>query len=489
MTNPSAELTPNSAHFDEWRLKMILERARNRSADRGRPVLASATDRVEAIDPLLAIERVRRAAHDGEIPRELVAEGCMYWAHPRDGLAMAGVGAAVAFTPAGKERFAVVDKAWQSLLADSVAGSEHASPVMMGGFSFNAHGPTSSKWEEFGATWMFVPRMSIETRGEVHQITLSAMVSAESDLEKLRDELIALRNAADTDFRKYPVGFRPDEPLVLSEPRSRAEWNALVSAAVSRIRQGDFEKVVLAREVAAIAANDVDAVATLRQLRAGHPDAFVFGAWRGDRVFVGASPERLVSVHGRDVKASSLAGTARRGATEAEDGLLATQLLTNPKERAEHAAVKDSLVEKLAGLCEDVVASPEPNLLTLPHLHHLHTEVCGRLRAGCSLLDVVAMLHPTPAVGGTPRDAALAFINGNEFLDRGWYAAPVGWIGRDAGEFAVALRCALLAGNHATLYAGCGIVEGSEPALEYAESQLKLRPVRLAIEAALAEDN
>jgi Isochorismate synthase len=149
--------------------------------------------------------------------------------------------------------------------------------------------------------------------------------------------------------------------------------------------------------------------------------------------------------------------------------------------------VRDSLFDALSEISDEVEAAETPSLLTLPHLHHLHTPVRARLREGLSLLDVVARLHPTPAVGGTPREAALRFIRENEKLDRGWYAAPIGWVGRQGGEFAVALRSAVIDGGDATLFAGCGIVADSDPDLEYRESVLKLQPMQAAIAAAVAE--
>jgi isochorismate synthase len=205
-------------------------------------------------------------------------------------------------------------------------------------------------------------------------------------------------------------------------------------------------------------------------------------------VFAGASPERLVRIDGREVRASGLAGSAPRGKTADEDAAIAAALLANAKEREEHAMVRRALLADLAELCDDVVAPAEPSLFTLPHVHHLHTALSARLRAGHSLLDLVARLHPTPAVGGAPRDAALQFIREHEGLDRGWYAAPIGWIGRDHGELAVALRSALVRGREAWLFAGSGVVADSDPAREYAETMLKLRPMELALVAALVAD-
>jgi isochorismate synthase len=246
--------------------------------------------------------------------------------------------------------------------------------------------------------------------------------------------------------------------------------------------------VVLARARRAAAPHALDAAAALRHLRAAYPECHIFGCWRGDAAFVGASPERLVKVAGRDVQASSLAGSAPRGATEAEDARLAAGLLTSSKDQAEHAVVRDTLAAALDELCDDVIAPEQPSLFTLPQVHHLHTAVRARLRAGRTLLELVARLHPTPAVGGAPREAALTFIREHERLDRGWYAAPIGWIGRDGGELAVALRSAVIRRDEAWLFAGCGLVADSDPEMEFAETLLKLRPMELALAAALGVD-
>jgi isochorismate synthase EntC len=147
----------------------------------------------------------------------------------------------------------------------------------------------------------------------------------------------------------------------------------------------------------------------------------------------------------------------------------------------EHAAVRNALYDALSTECEGVTAPAEPSLMTLPHVHHLHTEIRGHLREGRTILGVAARLHPTPAVGGSPRDKALDFIRANEGLDRGWYASPIGWVGRDGGDFAVGLRSAVIDGSDATLFAGCGIVADSDPGAEFAESTLKLQLMESAL--------
>ena len=178
----------------------------------------------------------------------------------------------------------------------------------------------------------------------------------------------------------------------------------------------------------------------------------------------------------------SLAGSIRRGKTPAEDARLGQTLLDSAKDRAEHAVVVRALGEALGETCDRLQVSDTPSLLKLGHIQHLCTPITGHLANGHTLLDLVERLHPTPAVGGRPREAALRLIRACEGLDRGWYAGPVGWLdAQGEGEFAVALRSALLHGNTATLFAGCGIVADSDPEREYAESRLKLKPMLTAL--------
>lgn len=448
------------------------------------------------MDPLAMIETLSRASISDAHVRELIEQGRMYWACPNDGFALAGVGAVATFAPDGADRFASVDEEWRSLLDCAVIDDPSGStagvgPILMGGFAFDPHTRQSGQWNGFSSAHMIVPRLLLTSTGGKCWATISLLVGADGNPDVSPESLSELLSAA----------LEPSEPthyagpamdpslgeLSFSESQSAAQWRAIVGTAVEDIRAGAFQKVVLARDVHATAPHDLDVFATLRHLRATHRNSFVFGYWRGDSAFVGATPERLVRLDGREVRASSLAGTEKRGATPDEDAELSALLLASAKDRAEHAAVRDALYDSLSEISDEVIAANAPSLLTLPNVHHLHTPVRAHLREGHSLLDVVARLHPTPAVGGTPREAALGFIRNHEQLDRGWYAAPIGWIGRESGEFAVALRSAVIAGSEATLFAGCGIMADSDPELEFTESTLKLRPMQSALAAAVAE--
>jgi isochorismate synthase len=476
------------------RLAALVAQARERARASRRSVLVSLAEPVRTTDPLDVLEALaREAAFDGVLAAHLAA-GRMYWTRPVDRFALAGIGAVVTLRASGPGRFAEIDRAWAALrdgaaIDDPSGGAAGVGPVLMGGFAFEPHGPRSAAWDGFPSALLTLPRLQVTLVEGECWVTTTLRVHADGRSDAAPAELARLRALAlELPARETrDVEDAPDAALAFAEDRPASEWRALVGSAVTAIRADAMRKVVLARSVHVATPRALDVPAVLRQLRDAYPECRVFGCWRGDRAFVGASPERLVRLDGHEVRASSLAGSIRRGATREEDATLAARLLASPKDRGEHELVRRALCDGLAELCDDVTAPSVPSVLTLPHVHHLHTPVRARLRAGHSLLDLVARLHPTPAVGGTPRAEALRFIREHEQLDRGWYAAPVGWIGGDSGELAVALRSALIAGNEARLYVGCGIVGDSDPASEYRESLLKLRPMQRALSAAAAD--
>jgi isochorismate synthase len=244
------------------------------------------------------------------------------------------------------------------------------------------------------------------------------------------------------------------------------------------------DKVVLARAEQVRTRRPLEVA--LRDLAATYPTCTVFAIAHANACFLGATPERLISLHAGTASTMALAGSAPRGMTAAEDERLAEQLRNNPKERAEHAVVVAALSEGMSQVCTRVVVgektSVEPRLEKLSNVQHLLTPVRGQLAAGRTVLDVVEHLHPTPAVGGYPRERALELIRQREALDRGWYAGPIGWMnGEGEGEFVVALRSALVRGETATLFAGCGIVADSDPDAEAVEWGWKLQPMRAAL--------
>ncbi len=280
---------------------------------------------------------------------------------------------------------------------------------------------------------------------------------------------IELEGSHAVDRRSPPTRFS------VVAPRSREQWRAMVRTALAAIDDGQLEKVVLAREVIVEADTPFDLPDIVRRLVSQQPGCFVYAS----DGLVGASPELLVRRIGDDVESLPVAGTAVADGDDASLRALAASV----KDHREHRFVVDAIVEALEECCVELDAGSVPEVAVFGHVAHLATRVSGRLRTPApSALDLARRLHPSPAVGGTPRAAAVEAIRALEGFDRGRYAGPVGWVdARGNGEWAIALRGAQLDGARARLVAGAGIVTGSEPDAEWAETQAKLEPMLRAL--------
>ena len=267
--------------------------------------------------------------------------------------------------------------------------------------------------------------------------------------------------------------------FTVTSSRPPGDWCDAVVTATERIKGGDLDKVVLAREVVVEGGAPIRVDEVLARLRQSYPGCFVFAV----DGFVGASPELLVSRHGDIVRAQPMAGTAPRRGDPQVDARMAAGLLASPVYRHEHQVTIDMVHDTLLPFCSYLDDEAEPSVVTLANVQHLATTVEGRLsHPPASVLELVTALHPTPAVCGRPREAALALIAEIEGLDRGRYAGAIGWIdGRGNGQWAVSIRCAQLDGAIARLYAGNGIVADSDPSAELSETRDKFQAMLSAI--------
>ncbi len=471
------------------RLRAAAAVAAQQARTQDRLVLAWTTSQISPVEPVELFERSTEHAADP-----------MLWWRPDEDFSMVGAGCAWSFAGEGPDRFAQAGGAWRSLMDGAVGpGSDDdgrngtkqgAGPVVMGGFSFAAEGPAGPEWEGYPAGLLVLPRLLVTRVGGGCRLTLTVVMrpdgrgtlDADAELEISLGLLARLQRSGPS--RQAGVVERlPPTLLVAEEFPPAGQWKGIVEAAAQDVRQQLLRKVVLARGVRVRAAR-FDWARTLHRLRTGYPTCTLFAVARGDRCFLGATPERLVRVEEGMVSAMALAGSAPRGEAEDEDRRLGAMLLASAKDRIEHAVVVDVLREAISAACASVSVADTPSLLTFHNVQHLYTPITARMRDRLTVLDLVGRLHPTPAVGGVPRDDALGWIRRHEGLDRGWYAGPVGWMDRDGeGEFDVAIRSALVRRHEALLYAGCGIVGDSDPDEEYAESNLKLRPMLSALES------
>jgi isochorismate synthase len=398
----------------------------------------------------------------------------------RDRSALATLGQAALVQASGEQRFRDVAAACRELARDaqSADGPDDppgAGPVWVGGFAFAPRGGAAPEWGSLAPAQLVLPELSLARRGEETRITLTAVLdgdeAADAVLERLRARVESLEPAAMPLLDPDPVA----APRVAGAAPPE-HFEAAVARAVERIRAGELQKVVLAREVRVHAPADIDPAPLYDALRAAFPGCYCYLVGTPELSFVGASPELLVRRDGARAQTVALAGTTRRSADPAVDDLLGEQLLHGAKEREEQAIVARRIERTLRPVSLWVAAADEPVLVKVLNVQHLGTPIRAQLAEPVPCVELAGMLHPTPAVGGEPRDDAARLIPALEGLDRGWYAGTVGWTDlSDDGEFCVAIRCALLRGSVAHLYAGNGIVRDSDPADELAETEVKLQ--------------
>jgi menaquinone-specific isochorismate synthase len=340
-----------------------------------------------------------------------------------------------------------------------------------GGMRFDPSGRPDEIWQGFPGYRFVLPRFELHTRGRHAQIYCNLIFPEDADrLNTLLEEIAELHPAnveAPTGLLPVPVA-RKDHPV-------QEVWAERVRSALELFAGGVLEKVVLARRADFSFADPVNSLLLVRRLAQATPNCFHFHFEApGGRSFVGATPERLFYRNGLQVDSEAVAGTRPRGATKDDDEAFRDSLLASEKDRREHAYVRDTIESKLVECCDSVTVDHEASEMRLAAGRHLVSRISGVLSIPASDFDLLQRLHPTPAVGGHPTATAVDVIRGLERFDRGWYAGPVGWVGRDAAEFAVALRCGVTSGRRLSLFSGAGIVQGSVPHLEWQEIEQKI---------------
>jgi len=444
-----------------WRERIARALAR---ADRsGGPVLAAGTTGLrEAPDPLELFDAAERRSE----PRFLLV-------HPEEDFALVGLGRAtgldVGLAPSDVA-------AWIAAGLDGETDLDPREPLVVGGFAFasRAGRAREAAWQAFGDGMLFAPELLFTWRGGEAHLTSVLAVGPGADprgLEARRgereSELLAKgRPAASRSAMRTP------------HPTPDPRYRAAAADAIAAIRRGELEKVVLAQALARPLPGNFRCRPVLAALIDGQPASRTFAVGQGDATFLGATPERLVRCGAGRVESHAVAGTAdggsRRGAA----------MQRSAKERAEHACVVRAIAEALGPLCSELRVAGDPELVPAGPIQHLRTRLEGRLRGSPNALELVARLHPTPALAGAPREAALRWIERSEGFDRGWYGGPIGWLDAEGGgDFFVALRCGLVHAGRAIAYAGSGLVAGSDPDAEVRETVQKLRTLWEALDA------
>ncbi len=387
-----------------------------------------------------------------------------YWAIPDEGLEFIALGSALHFgTQERRNRFDSVREGVRNLQFDVVGepGPDLSAGILVGGFSFSDREiERHPDWKVFGGGELVLPEIFIV---RCHGSTWITHVD-NTELPDLSPSLEQhLGHVSSVDHRNDKAYLK------------------LVARALEEIHNGNMDKVVTARSLSLPA--NLNSAALLERLKVRHPSCATFAIARGDQVFLGSSPETLIKMNGSQVQTAALAGSRPRHEHPGADARLRAELLASPKERHEHDIVVKDIKESLTTAGVRLDSLSPAGVMKLRRIQHLHTPISGLVPDDKDILDLVRALHPTPAVAGLPRQTAQDWIDENESMDRGWYAAPVGWMTPNGdGEFRVALRSALLTSNALTLFAGGGIVDGAEPEHELAETATKFEALLGALD-------
>jgi len=391
----------------------------------------------------------------------------LYWSGRESAAGVAAAGVADVQEGDASESAEALRKRVASLLVSTGSGARY-----YGGLRFDPSGEPDDEWAAFGAYRFVLPRFELHTGGG--EATLVCNLVLPRDADRSEEILEAVEGLAFPQETAAPDGVLP-APVSRTDGPDLGGWSTNVGRALRLFSEGRLGKVVLARRAELGFAEDLDPTLLAEELKAATPGCFHFYVEPESGVaFLGASPERLYRREGRIVESEAVAGTRPRGASPADDDGLRDELLHSKKDLSEHAFVRVGVEEALGPLCEEIEVEEGVSEMRLARGRHLRSKVRGTLHEGVTDAALLDALHPTPAVGGHPRGAALAEIRALEPFDRGLYAGPVGWISADASEFAVGIRSGLARGRTLALFSGAGIVAGSVPDEEWAEIEQKI---------------
>ncbi len=406
-----------------------------------------------------------------------------YWTQPDKATRLLGLGEALRLLSAGDDRledlveqYAVWRKQWQHL---DLSKTEPRL-ISFTGFAFDAHDPMEDAWQDWPNAAIFFPEVLIHNHQERTILCFTSLAAKRDQaLSRWSHQLNQLGDAINA-----PVA-KSEQPITLARTATRPtdqEWFSQINQATTQIKKGKLNKVVPFRQISVEAQYPLDPARLMANLNHGYTSSFHFSARINSHTFAAVTPERLISREGLQIRCDAIGGTTRRGEGSESDQTLGDDLLQDRKCGYEHSLVVENIQQALTPLCSTLNNPEKPSLIRLPNLQHLWTGFQGTLRADTHLLRLCSALHPTAAVNGSPAADADQWLSEHAPSRRGWYSGAAGWLDSEGnGELAVLLRCALLQGNSADLFAGAGITDASEPAVELQETELKFNTMLQAL--------
>jgi menaquinone-specific isochorismate synthase len=457
---------------------------------RGRTQVVSISHVLKSVNPIAAL----RLLAGSKQPHFFMSKAGQESALGEDRrFSLAAIGSTWSQPLQGQHRFeqakALIQRIGSEILIDEDLKIPFSGPHFFCSFTFDEtlakseHKAGEDHQVHFPIGAITLPRWQISCQDDRCVIVANLPLSSDADLHALTEEVWSTYQKLD--LLDPASSFTVHPRLNTSTPASKdpQQFRAIIEAAIQAVRSGHLDKVVLAQAVDMVLPQPINLFEAIQHLQALYPDCYVFSIGNGrGQYFIGASPERLLSVRQDHFAIDALAGSAPRGHTPAEETIYAQQLLVSQKDLHEHHVVVNYIQDRLTQLGLDLQVADSPQLLKLSNIQHLRTLIQGKIPEHLHLFDLLAVLHPTAAVAGVPREKACEFIYQHESFSRELYAAPLGWVDTQGnGEFAVGIRSALIQDRRVRLYAGAGIVADSDPDLEVAEVQLKLQALLQAL--------
>jgi isochorismate synthase len=414
------------------------------------------------------------------------------WKSPRY-VQLAGGGCAAKISAAGANRFlhlrAEAKALWKRLVVRTFPGIQPFAPVLFGGAAFTPDVPAFEPWEEFGEDAFSLPRFGYRRAAGRCYLTVAATaeeLARPGTIDRLCEETRATLTQLELETATSTIE-RLDIPQSSVHHVPLGDWTALIESIRRAIRAGTFDKIVAARRCVVDLSRPLEDTGFMARVFAAYPECTHFAVRRLHSTFLGATPETLFRKEGRELVTHALAGTVSvQDDPWADSSRDVAELRTSRKNLAEHALVVQKICDELLPLSVKLRYASAPETRQVRNLVHLQTPISAELRADVGVFDLLAALHPTPAVGGFPAREAAQWIRQNEPLERGWYSGPLGWLDADDnGEFAVAIRCGVLTRRRAYVFAGAGIVRESDAKAEYAETAAKMTPLLRALGVAI----
>lgn len=481
-SNEPIELSDVINAFSDEGFDSAVNKALQTAKQSERNSILSVTVPYENIDPLAVLEILGK---DEEFQ--------YYWEHPDEKLALAAGRSLIKLRADGNNRFDTMANAINhvksSLVEYSKFGHSLAGVHFLGGFSFFDE-VSAPEWNRFGAACFVLPEWIFIRDGELSLLTINFQTGADDQPDSIHEKVSSRFFTMSTRLQhatKHKNGDRNNQASthlnILEDESAAGDWKAYLNKAKSRIIDGEFDKIVLSRQLLVETGGKIHPTRVLNNLRREYPSCYSF-MFRpdGNDAFIGSTPERLLSIRSNYVLTEGLAGSISRGKSATEDTILEKQLLNSSKDLEEHLYVVQEVVSRLQQYSDQVNFHQKPGIKKFTNVQHLFTPISAWLKKSYDPIHILGSLHPTPAVGGFPTDKTVSHIHDFEDYDRGWYAGPVGWLNsKGRGEFVVSIRSGLVNDNQANIFAGCGIVSHSDPEAEWEETKLKFIPMLSAI--------